>query len=887
MDRIHRSPHQRFKQAACKDLADLYRELKLPQAGLNDKQVEHMRRQYGSNRVEYSLQVQSALQRVKRAFVNPFSVVLFVLALVSLVTDVWLNSNSGKDGASVVIILTMLLVSGTVRLIQEFKAGRAADALIAQLETTASVFRQGTWRSIPTEELVVGDRVRLTRGVRVPADVRLVQARDLLVSQALLTGESQVLQKQVRPLPEDTPLSLNTLSNLAFMGSSVVSGEGEGVVLAVGESTVYGGHLSQLHRSKHSFDAGANSIAWVLIRFMVALVPLVFVVSGVTQGDWLTSFLFSLSVAVGLTPELLPMVMSACLAKGSSAMGKKQTIVKHINAMQSFGSMDVLCVDKTGTLTGDEVILEYYLDILGEESGEVLDCAYLNSLYHTDAANHLDRAILRSANMPGHQAHFSRLGQATEKLDELPFDYGRKCVSVLVSAQGGENYILTKGQVDRVFARCGYVQHRGQVVPIDAGDAEGVHAVVDEMTEDGMKVLAVAYKSAPGQTTLQREDETGLILLGYVVFFDAPKRSAASALEKLRQLHVQVKVLTGDQKSVTGSICRRLGIQTRQMMTGEAWEALSEDEQLLAVEQTEVFSELTPGQKAKIIRILRENGHTVGFLGDGMNDLAAMAAADVGISVDTAAQAAKEWADVILLKKDLNVLEQGILEGRKAFANMSKYIRITASSNFGNIFSIVLASAFLPFLPMTALQLLLLNLLYDILCMTLPWDRVDPEVYERPSEWSGKTLGRFMRFFGPLSSLFDLVTFGFLYFFLCPTLLGGPFQTLSPSLQGQFTLLFHTGWFLESMWTQVLILHLLRTPHLSLGKSRASGVVWLVTSAGLLALTAVVYTPAARLLGLTPLPLWYVGFLAATALAYLLLVTAAKRWYVRRYRTLS
>ena len=715
----------------------------------------------------------------------------------------------------------------------------------------------------------------LSAGERVPADLRLIEAQDLFVSQALLTGESNVLEKNTNRLASATQIPLDRFSNIAFMGSSVISGEGKGIVLAVGGSTVYGGYLSELQRNKHSFDTGANSIAWVLIRFMVALVPVVFVVSGITKGDWLTSFLFSLSVAVGLTPELLPMVINACLAKGSSAMGEKQTIVKNINAMQSFGSMDVLCVDKTGTLTGDEVILEYYLDILGEESREVLDCAYLNSFYHTGVANHLDQAILKCSSMPGRENHFFSLGETIQKLDELPFDYERKCVSVLLSVPEKENYIITKGDVDSVYSRCQYVQHKGQTLKIDTADSGGIHAIVDEMTEDGMKVLAVAYKPVSSQSRLQMEDEAELILLGYVVFFDAPKSSAASALQKLEQLHVQVKVLTGDQKSVTLSICRRLGIETEHILTGEEMEELSEDEQLLAVEKTTVFSQLSPGQKSQIIRMLRENGHAVGFLGDGMNDLAAMTAADVGISVDTATQAAKESADVILLKKDLNVLEQGILEGRKAFANMLKYIRITASSNFGNIFSIVLASAFLPFLPMTALQLLLLNLLYDILCMTLPWDRVDADVYEKPSEWSGKTLGRFMRFFGPLSSLFDLATFAFLYFILCPALLGDNFTELSSAMQSQFAILFHTGWFLESMWTQVLILHLLRTKQLSILRSRASGVVWLVTSAGLLILTAIVYTPAAHLLGLAPLPLWYFGFLAVTILAYMLLVTAA------------
>ena len=885
MDKTYISPHERLKKYALEDISSVYEDFHLSQDGLNEAQIFQMRNKYGGNQIGYAVK-NSFLHHLKRAFINPFSIILFVLAAVSFITDVCLQSNYGRNGTTVIIILSMLLLSGTVRLLQELKAGHAAELLTEKIQTTVTVRREGQIMEVPSEELVVGDIVQLSAGDRVPADIRLSRTNDLFVSQSLLTGESTILEKNAERLNPMTHTSLNSFSNLAFMGTIVISGSGEGIVLAAGINTVYGSYLYELQQTKRGFEQGVNSIAWVLIRFMAALIPFVFVISGITKGDWLTSFLFSLSVAVGLTPELLPMVVNACLAKGSTAMGKKQTIVKNINAMQSFGSMDILCVDKTGTLTGDEVLLEYYLDILGDERQDVLDCAYLNSFYHTGVANHLDRAVLKCSSMPGKEEYFRSLPEKAEKLDELPFDYDRKCVSILLSVQDKGNYIITKGDVDSVYSRCRYVCHHDQVIEVDPSDSGGVHAVVDEMLEDGMKVLAVACKPAPGQSLLYPEDERDLILLGYVVFFDAPKSSAASALDKLRQLHVHVKVLTGDQKSVAVSICRRLGIPTDLALTGEEIESLTEDELITSVEQASIFAELTPSQKSQIIQVLRENGHSVGFLGDGMNDLSAMTAADVGISVDTAAEAAKESADVILLKKDLNVLEQGIMEGRKAFANMSKYIRITASSNFGNILSIVLAGAFLPFLPMTAVQLLLLNLLYDILCMTLPWDNVDADIYDKPNVWSGKTLGRFMRFFGPLSSLFDLITFAFLYYFLCPSLTGCLFPELSPAMQQQYAILFHTGWFLESLWTQVLILHMLRTKHLPFAQSSASGIVWLVTSAGLLLLTAVVYLPAASWLGLAPLPLYYFAFLAAVVLAYMLLVTLAKRWYIKKYHEL-
>ncbi len=884
-DRHTEVPYDRLRRYACRDAGFLYQEMNLPSEGFGEERVSQMRRQYGANCLEGDSKP-NFFSDIKRAFVNPFSIVLFVLACVSFAADNLLYSDSHLNAGSVGIILAMLLISGGIRLLQERKASRTAAGLMRQIDAEVLVLRGGELCRVPAQDLVVGDQVQVMPGDRIPADLRIVQADNLFVSQSLLTGESTVLEKKVDTVQEGDRLPLTGFSNLLFMGSSVIGGNGKGVVLAVGQQTVYGECLAAIRLKKRGFDAGADSIAKVLVRFMTALVPLVFLASGITKGDWMTAFLFSLSVAVGLTPELLPMVINACLAKGSAAMGKKQTIVKNINAMQSFGGMDLLCLDKTGTLTGDELVLEYFMDLFGNESGKVLDAAYLNSLYHSGLGSHLDGTILKSATQPSTCAHFSAVSDEWEKLDELPFDYVRKCASVLVRDKTGNRWLITKGSVQSVYGRCSFVRCGGQSVPVDPGDTSSVQAIVGEMTEDGMKVLAVAVKQMQQAEKLEPEDEHELTLIGYLAFFDAPKRSASAALEKLRLLKVQPRVLTGDELSVTLSICRRLGIPTDSTLTGNQLESLSPDERMLAIERTAVFAELTPQQKAAIVQQLHQNGHTVGFLGDGMNDIAAMAAADVGISVDTAAEAAKEAADVILLKKDLNVLEQGILEGRSAFANMSKYVRITASSNFGNIIAVLVASVFLPFLPMTAVQLLLLNLLYDILCMTIPWDRVDAEILCKPISWSGKTLGRFMRFFGPLSTFFDLLTFAFLFFLLCPAITGGNYYSLSAPLQEQFAVLFHTGWFLESLWTQVLILHMLRTAKIPFVQSRASGMVWAVTSAGLIVLTAVVFTPAAQKLGLAPLPAIYFVFLFAAVASYMLLVTVAKRWYIHKYKDL-
>lgn len=878
-----KTARRRIVEYACAGPQALRRDFQITNEGYDPWQVEDSRRRWGAN-VMVGRRADTVLYRLRRAFVTPFSMILLALAGISFVTDVLLASNFSRNLTTVFIVLGMLLVSGAVRFGQELRARRVADHLTDMIATRVRVLRDGRWQELPSTELVVGDRVRLAAGDRVPADLRLIEARDLFVSQSVITGESGVQEKQAGTLRKSEVKNVTDCANIALMGSTVTGGFGEGIVLAVGENTVYGGFSGVGAGRKDGFDRGANSIARVLIRFMAVLIPVVFAAGGLTKGNWLSAFLFALSVAVGLTPELLPMVVNACLARGCAVMGKKQTVVKNINAMQGFGSMDLLCVDKTGTLTGDVVALEYYMDVLGNESARVLELAYLNSLYHTGVQNHLDEAILRCRQMPGQKERFEGLARRHPQLDELPFDYEQRLAGVLV--EGEENLLIVKGSLDEVCRRCSHVEYRGQRLPMGPDAAASVHAVADEMLEDGMKVLAVACKPMKGRTA-RPEDMQELTLLGYLAFFDAPKKTAAAAVARLRELHVGVRVLTGDQKSVAVSVCRRLGIDTDRVLTGPELEALSENDAPTRIERTAVFAELSPRQKARVVAVLRANGHTVGFLGDGMNDLPAILESDVGISVDTAAQAVKEGADVILLKKDLNVLGEGIWEGRRAFCNLSKYIRITASSNFGNIVSIVIASVLLPFFPMTAVQLLLLNLLYDLLCLALPWDHVDPEACARPLEWSGRTLGRFMRFFGPLSSIFDLLTFAWLFFVLCPAVCGGGFFQLAEGAQRlRFIALFQTGWFLESMWTQVLILHLLRTAKAPLLQSRPSRPVMLVTGLGIVLFTGLTFTPLGRLIGLTALPPVYFAFLAAMVALYLLLVSLAKGRYVKKYREL-
>lgn len=877
----------RIRKYAYREVSQIYQELGVSQDGLAQSQVSVMREKYGVNSFSKK-KTDTMLRRLRRAFINPFNSILFVLGMISLATDVILASDIVRNATTAIIIFSMILISGAIRLIQEIRAKNASKQLSRLIHESITVRREGEMKEIPAEELVVGDIVLLSAGDRVPADIRLTKVSDLFLSQAAITGESAILEKNAQALSYSNPESLTQLENLAFMATTVISGKGEGIVLAVGKDTFYGSFTKEDSDEKQSFQEGANSIAWVMLRFIAVLIPVVFILLKITGGKWLESFAFALSVAVGLMPEMLPMVITACLARGSLSMSRKQTIIKDINAMQGFGSMDVLCMDKTGTLTNESILLEYYMDVLGNESGKVLDFAFLNSSYHSGVCNPIDNAILACQTMPGQEQHFTDLLTWYQKEDEIPFDYSRKFVSTLVTDKKGESQIIVKGNISQIVARCSHVEFRGEILPIEKDGMPSVASVVDDMLQDGMKVIAVARKKIEKQNQIIPADEKDMILMGYLAFFDAPKKTARTSVEALKRLKVTPKILTGDQADVAASICRRVGIPSEVILTGAVLDQMTDDELSKTVEKIHVFAELTPGQKVRIVSALRLNGHTVGFLGDGINDIPALCEANVGISVDTAVDAAKDAADVVLLQKDLGVLEQGILEGRKTFTNMLKYIKITASSNFGNIFSIVCASAFLPFLPMTSLQILLLNLLYDVLCIILPWDNVDEEETLSPKDWSGKTLGQFMLFFGPISSLFDIVTFLFLYYILCPMLCGGVtyLNIADAAMQSQYVALFQTGWFLESMWTQVLILHFLRTRKIPFVQSSPSVPVICTTFAGIIAFTAITFTRSAAVFGLTKLPAGYFLFLFAAALSYMLLTTVVKVSYQKKYHEL-
>lgn len=874
-------------QTAWQETSEIFRKMQTSEQGLTISEAETRKNDKKYAQVGEKKE-HTVCSIMCRTFLNPFILVLLFLSVVSFITNHWLQPEEQRRIYYGWILLIMVFVSGGIRLYQEIESRQASQQIEKMIHMSVKVKREGVLFEVPARELVPGDCVYLMAGSKVPADLRLINTMDLFVSQAAISGESAIIEKNANRYKGEKRNTAVQYPNLVFMGTTVISGKGEGIVLATGKNTLYGKSYTEGLKRADSFEKGANSIAKVMLKFMLVLVPVVFAISGITKGNWLEAFLFAVSVAVGLMPEMLPIVITACLVKGSKLMSRKKTIVKNMNSMQGFGNMDILCVDKTGTLTKENIWLEYYMDILGNESEKVLDLAYINSFYHSGIRNPIDEAILKYQDMPGKQMYYQKLAAKYAKKDEVPFDYERKCVSVLVESEEGEQELILKGEPDAVLQHCSKVEYQGMEVPIQSDSRTSMQEIIGEMLEDGMKVIAVARKRVTDFRESIASDENEMSLIGYLAFFDAPKKSAAEAIAKLKELKVRTKILTGDKKEIAQSVCRRVGIDYTKILTGQDIEEMEEDKLQIAVESIEVFAELTPNQKVHIIEILKENGHTVGFLGDGMNDIPAICEADVGISVDTAVDAAKDAADVLLLEKDLNVLEEVILEGRKTLINMSKYIRITASSNFGNIFAIVCASAFLPFLPMTAIQILLLNLLYDTLCIVIPWDKVDMEDYRRPREWSGRTLGRFMRWFGPISSLFDILTFLFLYFVLCPDVCGGvTFHNLiDPDLMAKYIAVFQTGWFLESMWSQILILQMLRTAKIPFLQSCPARSVSVITLLGIVAFSSITVLPFGEFLGLTALPLEYFGFLLLVVLGYMLLTSIIKIKYVKKYHEL-
>ncbi|MFV0393236.1 MAG: magnesium-translocating P-type ATPase [Coprobacillaceae bacterium] len=883
---------ERIKKIVALNGHDAINELHSSPLGLSKERVEEHEDKYGNNIIDKESDT-SIFKKIFEAFINPFTAILIGLAIVSTFTDIIFADNGEKDATTVIIILTMVFISGLLKYIQETKSGNAAAKLSKMITTTACVKRENTGKEeIPIEDIVVGDIVYLSAGDIIPADLRIIESKDLFIGQSSLTGESEPIEKTNVAIDLEDYDSITEYPNLAFMGSSVISGSAMTLVIATGNETMLGNISKELTNTEveTSFEKGVNSVSWILIRFMLVMAPIVLFINGFTKGDWLDAALFALSIAVGLTPEMLPMIVTTCLAKGSVAMAKEKTIVKNLNSIQNLGAIDVLCTDKTGTLTQDDVILEYPLDIQGNIDMRVLKHAYMNSYFQTGLKNLMDKAIIDRRNEEQEKhPQLQNLDTMYHKVDEIPFDFERRRMSVVVMDPNGKTQMVTKGAVEEMLSISSYVEFKGKVQPLTKELQDYILKQVIDLNEQGLRVIAVSQKTNPsGIDIFSVQDEHEMVLIGYLAFLDPPKPTTAPAIKALKEYGVDVKILTGDNDKVTKSVCQQVGLPITNILLGSDVEKMNVEELKKAVETTNVFAKLSPVQKSNIISILKENGHSVGYMGDGINDAPAMKKADVGISVDTAVDIAKESADVILLEKDLMVLEKGIIEGRKVYANMIKYIKMTASSNFGNMFSVLIASAFLPFLPMMSIQLILLNLIYDLSCTAIPWDNVDEEYLKSPRNWDASSVSKFMIWLGPTSSIFDISTYALMYFVICPMVCGGQLfhQITDPTTQALYISVFQTGWFVESMWTQTLVIHMIRTPKIPFIQSRASFSVTTLTFLGILILTWIPFTDFAYALGLHPLPGIYFLYLFITIIGYMLVATIVKKLYISKYKEL-
>ena len=848
--------------------------------GLTPAQVHKKQKLVGLNEIEHE-KAPAWYRQLIIAFVNPFTAVLIILATISFVMDVLLTTSGNRDYKTVIVISVMVLMSSLLRFWQEYSSNRAAEQLKSMVKTTTTVLRKGKGETkIEIKAIVPGDIALLSAGDMIPADCRVIHSKDLFVSQAMLTGESLPMEKRESAIKNTEKKSPLELDNICFMGTNVVSGTAKVIAVTTGNLTYLGsiGKAITGKRAETSFDKGVNKVSWLLIRFMLVMVPLVFFINGFTKGNWLEALLFGISVAVGLTPEMLPMIVTANLAKGAVNMSKRKVIVKRLNAIQNIGAMDILCTDKTGTLTMDKIVLERYLNIFGDNDDEVLKWAYLNSFHQTGLRNLLDVAVLERTEVVNSDLN---IDEAYKKIDEIPFDFQRRRMSVILEKKNGKHLLICKGAVEEMLDICSHAFDPGEdrqlqiendkIVPMNGNIRNTILNTSKKLNEDGLRVLLIAVKEYEERPlTYSITDENNLVLTGFIGFLDPAKPTAKPAIIGLQKLGVNIKVLTGDNEIVTKKICRDVGIPIQHVLLGNAVEQMNDVELTQKIDETSIFAKLSPLQKSRIVKLLQAKGHTVGFMGDGINDATALRDADVGISVDTAVDIAKESADIILLEKDLMVLRKGVIYGRRTFGNIIKYIKMTASSNFGNMFSVIGASAFFPFLPMLPIQLLVQNLLYDVSQISIPWDSMDREFLEQPQKWDAGGISRFMLFIGPISSIFDYLTFALMFFL---------FKANTPEHQG----LFQSGWFVEGLLSQTLIVHMIRTRKIPFIQSWATAPVVALTSLVMVIGISIPFSPFATALKMEPLPIGYFPWLLGILLSYCLLTQLMKMWFIKRF----
>lgn len=873
-------------EVATQDVSSALKLLETTQDGLSKQEASRRLSLYGPNEIAHNKMAPWYIQFLL-AFKNPFIFVLLALGALSFFTD---------DMQGTIVVSAMVLLSATIRFSQEFRSQKAAIKLKAMVRTTASVFRingfvhetknvtnlnRNYTTEIPIEELVPGDIISLSAGDIIPADVRIVSAKDLFVNQSSLTGEALPVEKyehcyhteNKHILPTNMKKNYNPLDmeNLCFMGTNIVSGSAKAVVISTSTDTYFGSLANKVigKRVETSFDKGVNKVSWLLITFMLIMAPIVLLINGFTKGDWQEAFFFAIAVAVGLTPEMLPMIVTANLAKGAVKMSKQKVIVKQLNSIQNLGAMNILCTDKTGTLTEDKVVLVRHLDPKGNECNRVLQFAYLNSFYQTGLKNLIDKAVIKHT-----EENNTFNPSAFQKLDEIPFDFARRRMSVIVKGISGEHTMVCKGAVEEILSICNYTEVDEKIVPLTEEIRSDVKKISETLNSEGMRVIAVAYKKDRriNDTEYAVKDETDMILAGYIGFLDPPKPSAAAAIQALQKHGVQVKILTGDNEIVTRKVCKEVGLDICEPILGYEIDSLPDKALAKLAEETTVFAKLNPMQKSRIIHALQGNGYTVGYMGDGINDAVALREADVGISVDTATDIAKEASDIILLEKSLTILEAGILEGRTTFGNILKYIKMTASSNFGNVFSVLVASAFIPFLPMLAIHLLIQNLLYDISQLSIPWDKMDKEFLEKPRKWDTANLRNFIICIGPISSIFDIITY---------VVMWNVFGANTPSEQS----LFQSGWFVVGLLTQTLIVHMIRTQKIPFIQSTASTPVVLLTALIMAIGIYIPFSPLGAAVGLQALPLNYFPWLVGILLGYAFLTQFLKKLYIKKFHS--
>lgn len=852
-------------------VAELYEALESKEIGLTTEEAVRKIDEHGENAIVIDSK-NTPFTRLRDALINPFNIVLLVIAVITLLTDVVFAETS--EYLTFSIIISLVIISSTVAFIQGERSNKTAENLTKLISNKVDVKRDGIFVEKEIEEITVGDIIKLSAGDMLPADVRFISAKDVFIAQAALTGESNPVEK-FSEVKQEQEVAITELDNIGFMGSNIVSGSATAIVLSVGNSTYFGSMAMSLSatRVKNSFEKGVDSVSKLLIHYMIVMVPLIFIINGITkaggmENPWLTSLLFAVSIAVGLTPEMLPVIMTSTLAKGAISMSKHKVIVKNLGSIQAFGEMDILCTDKTGTLTEDKIILEKYINVHGEDDSRILRHAYLNSHFQTGLKNLIDLAIINRAKENG-------LDELLDKyvcVDEIPFDFSRRRMSVVLTDKDGKRQLITKGAVEEVIAICKYVEHRGDVVELNEDLKKEAMKVYQQYNHDGLRMVAVAQKNyVPDTSRFSVEDESEMVLIGFVGFLDPPKESAASAIKALNEHGVRVVVLTGDSEGVALKVCSKVDLNTEITLTGTDVEKMNDDELKQALRNCNLFSKLSPSQKQRVVATFQELGHTVGYLGDGINDALPLKQSDVGLSVDSAVDIAKETADIILLEKDLMVLEEGVIEGRKTFGNIIKYIKMAASGNFGNMFSVVVASIFLPFLPMMPIQILVQNLICDFSQMGMPFDSVDKEYLKKPRKWSAKSIKAFMMYLGPLSSIFDILCFAVMFYIIKANT-----ADMAP--------LFQAGWFVFGTVSQILVIYMIRTSKIPFIQSRASTPLVISTVLTMVVAVTIAFTGLATMFDMHTLPLIYIPWLVILLIGYCLSTQIIKKFYVKKYQ---